>query len=162
MTRAILVTLGWVAAAAALYVTLVSFELYWNLFDWQPRMDRNAFGLVFGVCAVLVAIRFLARAASDRMSLGVSLVLCLGLLVLAIYVLPSEPLTQGLFARKQPSPLWYRVGRLVVLALPGSLWARAVLSRRKAGLQPGSCTGRLASVLVSFRKVPTRRDDLHR
>ena len=44
MKRAILLTVGWLLAAAGLYVALVGLELYWNLYDWQPRLDLNASG----------------------------------------------------------------------------------------------------------------------
>ena len=58
MKRAILLTLGWLLAAAGLYVALVMLELYWNLYDWQPGLDLRALGLIGGMVAVLVAIRF--------------------------------------------------------------------------------------------------------
>jgi hypothetical protein len=131
MKRAILLTLGWLVAAAGLYVALVMLEIYWNLFDWQPRLDLKATGLIFGILAVLAVIRFLARASCDRFSQGMSLAACLALLALAVYVFSPEPITQGLFARESPSPLWYRAARFVALALPSVYWGLGWLRRRK-------------------------------
>ena len=100
MTRVIVLSIGWLVAALALYVALLILDLYWNLFDWQPKVDPIAVGLIIGVCAVLVAVRFLVRATSHRIGQGLSLVLCVALLGLAFYLFPPEPLTQGLFARE--------------------------------------------------------------
>ena len=104
MKRAILLTFGWLTSGLGLYFMLVILELYWNVYDWQPRWDSQAAGLIAGVFLFLVAMRFLARATRDRASRGVSLVLCLGMLALAFYVLWPEPITQGLFARERASP----------------------------------------------------------
>jgi hypothetical protein len=132
MQRAILLSLGWLLSAAGLYVALVVLELYWNLYDWQPKPDLQAVGLILGILAVLAAIRLLARAGCDRFSRGVSLVICLALLALAAYVAPPELLTQGLFAREAPSPCWYRAARFVVLALPSVFWGLGFLHRWKS------------------------------
>jgi hypothetical protein len=131
MKRAILLTLGWLLAAAGLYVALVMLELYWNLYDWQPILDLKGSGLIFGILAVLAVIWFLARASHARFSQVVSLAACLALLAIAVYVLPPEPMTQGLFARKAPSPLWYRAVRFVLLALPSVFWALGRMRQRK-------------------------------
>src|ERR1035437_5758535 len=111
MKRAILLSLGWLVSAAVLYAALVALELYWNLYDWQPKVDLNTASLIFGMLAALAALRLLARAGKARLSRGVSLAICLALLALAVYVVPAEPLAQGLFGREAPSPLWYRAGR---------------------------------------------------
>lgn len=129
MKRAILLSLGWLLAAVGLYAALVMLELYWNLYDWQPKLDLNASGLIFGMLALLAAIRLLARASGNRFSRGSSLVICLALLALAVYVVPAEPLTEGLFAREATSPFWYRAARFAVLALPSAFWSRGVLRR---------------------------------
>jgi hypothetical protein len=138
MKRAILLTLGWLLAAAGLYVALVMLELYWNLFDWQPRLDLKGSGLIFGILAVLAVIWFLARASHDRFSQAVSLAACLALLALALYVFPPEPMTQGLFAREAPSPLWYRIARFVLLALPSVFWGLGLLRQWKRPAEKGS------------------------
>jgi hypothetical protein len=51
---------------------------------------------------------------------------------LALYVLPAEPMTQGLFAREHPSPLWYRAARFGLLTMPCIFWALELLRRRKS------------------------------
>jgi hypothetical protein len=129
MKRAILLSLGWLLAAAGLYAALVMLELYWNLYDWQPKLDLEALGLIFGMLALLAAIRLLARASGNRFSRGASLVICLALLALAVYVFPPEPRSSGLFAREAPSLFWYRAARFAVLALPSAFWSRGVLRR---------------------------------
>jgi hypothetical protein len=129
MKRAILLSLGWLLAAAGLYAALVMLELYWNLYDWQPKLDLEALGLIFGMLALLATIRLLARASGNRFSRGSSLVICLALLALAVYVFPPEPRSSGLFAREAPSPFWYRAARFAVLALPSAFWSRGVLRR---------------------------------
>ena len=130
MTRAILLILAWLMAAAGLYAGLVALEFYWNVWDWQPNLDLIAWGLMSATFAFVLAMRLLAPASRDRMSQFVSLVLCVALLVLGCYVLAPEPLTQGLFARERSSPFWYRFGRLVVLALPTVVWVRGLVVRR--------------------------------
>ena len=134
MLRAILRSLGWLLAALTLYMALVALELYWNLYDWQPKLDLNTVGLIFGILALLGVIWFLARAGRDRPA-GVSLLVCLALLVLAVYVVPPEAKTEGLFAREAPSPVWYRAGRFVVLGLPSAFW---VLAWRRKRPLPGT------------------------
>ncbi len=123
MKRAFVITLGWLIASTGLYLAVLGLELYWNLYDWQPRVDWKAIGLVIVMLGILLAIRMLARASRDRFSRSVALVECLVLLSLAIYVFPAEPLTQGLFARTTASPFWYRAARLSVMGLPTILWA---------------------------------------
>ena len=64
--------------------------------------------------------------------------MCLALLILGFYVLPSEPLNQGLFARERPSPLWYRGARLGVLALPALFWVLAMFRQNNTTGHPGA------------------------
>ena len=132
MKRAIFIILGWLTAAIALYVLVLALELYWNLYDWQPRTDWKAFGLILTMFTILVGMRFLAKAGRDRFSQFVSLIACLTLLALAIYVFPPEKLTQGVFARTTPSPLWYRASRLLVMALPGVFWGIELFHNERA------------------------------
>ena len=129
MIRGILLLLGWLAAAFALWVLLVVLEIYWNLYDWQPKVDFIALGLGFGIFSAIACVWLLARASRQVAARGASLVMCLALLVLGVYVLPPEPLSTGLFAREQASPLWYRGGRLAVLALPALCWVLAMVRR---------------------------------
>ena len=131
MRRTILLTLGWLAAALGLYAALLGLELCWNLYNWQPRLDTDSMGLIGGALSFLVAIRFLAGATRDGVSQGVAWLTCLALLALAVYVLPPEPLTTGLFARTVASPLWYRAGRFLLLVLPSMFLGRGLWHRVK-------------------------------
>ena len=126
MIRGILVLLGWLVAAFALWVLLVVLEIYWNLYDWQPKADSIALGLGFGIFSAVACMWLLARVTRQVAARGASLVICLALLVLGVYILPAEPLSTGLFARERASPLWYRGGRLAVLALPALCWVLAM------------------------------------
>ena len=136
MTRAILLILGWLVACLALWVLLVVLEIRWNLFDWQPKVDSLALGFGFGVSLVVACMWLLACASRKLAARGVSLVMCLALLVLGVYVLPAEPLSQGLFSRERVSPLWYRGGRLALLALPALFWRLAIFRQNNTAGQP--------------------------
>lgn len=135
MLRALLLMVGWLLAVVGLYAAVVILELYWNFFDWQPKLNLKTWSSLVGIFCAVAAIRYLALATHDRISRGVSLVLCQSLLALGIYVCPVEPITKGLFAREKPSPLWYRAGRVVVLAVPSAFWMFALQRQRKAGAQ---------------------------
>jgi|SRR5947207_42658 len=148
MTDGILSFLGWLVAALALWVLLVVLELYWNFIDWQPKLDSRALGLGFGICSVLAGVWWLACTNRSHTTRGASLVICLALLVLAIYVFPPEPLTSGLFARQRSSPLWYRAGRFAVLVLPTLFWVLASIRHNNTACKPDASTsgGRTTSV----------------
>jgi cytochrome bd-type quinol oxidase subunit 2 len=105
----------------------------WNLFDWEPRLDWRAGGLLLFVVVLIGAIWILARAKGSRISRAVSLLVCIGLLSIGIYVLWPEAKTSGLFARESPSPLWYRAGRLVLLGAPSVFWVCGVRRARENG-----------------------------
>ena len=151
MTRTILISIGWFGATALLYVMLVILELNWNLFDWQPRIDPKALTLAAGLCSILLGILLLSQVSHSCLSGWISFLLCLALLALAIYVLPPEPITRGMFGRKEPSPLWYRSARFVVMALPLSFWIRGFLQRRKLdsarGAEPNG--GKVSNLKIS-------------
>ena len=120
--RRVLLIFFWVLAVAGLYAALVVLEVYWNLFDWQPRLDLAAFGIMVWMGMMLAALWCLCRASTDRVIGGVALLLCAALVALAIYVFAPEPVKPGLLGRDTASPLWYRTGRLVILTLPAVFW----------------------------------------
>jgi hypothetical protein len=124
IARAFALSVGWLGAVLGLYVCLVGLELYWNFFDWLPRWDWKVALFFVAILMMLTAVWFLRRGTPDRFSRAVSLLLCLALIALALYVLPPERLSEGLFARTSPSPLWYRGGRLIVMWLPAVFWVR--------------------------------------
>ena len=135
MRRAIVLIVGWTVAFLSLYLGLVALELYWNLFDWLPRLDLRSLGLVIILLAALAATWWLARLSMDCGSRIFSLVGCLALIALGVYVLPPEPQPHGLFSGRSHSPLWYRGGRLVVFSCPGFFWVFARRCYPTAGME---------------------------
>jgi hypothetical protein len=119
--RALLI-LAWLGVGLGLYAGLVGLELYWNLFDWRPRLDANALALTLVLLALVAASWFLARATADALTQTVAIVVCLALFAIGLYVLPPEAIKAGLFARTAPSPWWYRVVRWGGLCLPGAFF----------------------------------------
>ena len=129
---------GWSFCFGSLYLALLALELYWNFFDWFPRLDLKGSGLAVAVLAALAGTYRLARISIDRVTRIFSLMGCLALFVLGAYVLPAEPKTQGLLARQSPSPLWYRGARFVVLSCPSLFWmGTRPRSRIRERAQPG-------------------------
>ena len=114
--------LAWLGVGAGLYAGAVGLELYWNLFDWRPRLDGNAAALLLVILAFVAASWFLARGTADLLTRTVALAVCLALFAIGLYVLPPEALKAGLFARTAPSPWWYRVVRWAGLSLPGAFF----------------------------------------
>src|SRR5215831_17354568 len=106
--RTMLLVVGWILAWVANYFVFLALELYWNLFSWFPRFDLRALGLMMALLAALVATWWLARVSVNRLARFFSLLGCVALFILGIYVLPEEPKTVGLLSRQLPSPLWYR------------------------------------------------------
>ena len=139
MRRVMMLMVGWIMAILALYLGLLGLELDWNLFDWLPRFDLRAAALLMVLLAALAGTWWLARLSSDRVTRLVSLLACLGLLTLGLYVLPEEPKTPGLFSRQSPSPLWYRGGRFIAMSCPGLFWV-AALRRSRRGPHPAAAT----------------------
>jgi hypothetical protein len=122
LKRALLRIGGWLIAAIWLYTALLILDLYWNIATWRPAWDGTALALIAGVGLGLTAFGFLARSSSTRTERAVGLLIALFFLGLALYVFPAEPLTEGLFARKMSSPLWYRAARLLVMFFPAAAW----------------------------------------
>ena len=121
---------GWIFASVVLYAAVLGLELHWNFFDWLPRLDLIACGLMMAALLALTVFGLLARSPRDRVVRVVALVLCLALLGLGVYVLPAEAKGEGLFARQMPSPWWYRGGRLLVMCCPLILWVSATFRLR--------------------------------
>lgn len=121
--RTALVILGWLASALILYAAFTILEFHWNLVSWRPAADRVAWGLLIPIVVTLLGACFLGRMEDGR-SMG--LLVCLALFALGAYLLPAEPLQDGLFGRRLPSPAWYRFGRFIVLALPLVFWLLGV------------------------------------
>jgi hypothetical protein len=126
----------WVLAVAGLYVSLVLLEVYWNLFEWRPKLDIAAFGILVWMGITLTALWFLCWTEKGRVTRIVALVLCTVLVALAIYLVSPEPLKPGLLGRDAISPRWYRTGRFFVLALPGVFLLLSKVARRRSQAGP--------------------------
>ena len=129
LLRAVLGILLWLLAGGSLYLTMALLEAHWNLVSWKPVLDWIALLLLLLLTGTQLGFVRLSCAQARRPAKEISLLFCLALLVLGIYLLPREPLTEGLFARNIPSPAWYRIGRLLVMAAPTVLWLRSLRKR---------------------------------
>ncbi len=135
MKRTLLSILGWCAATGSLYAAALLLDVYWNIIDWRPQGGWITGGLFAWIAAALTGIWFLARASLPTVSRIVGLLASLALLAAAVNALPAETRSEGLLGRDELSPSWYRVARLVLLALP-ALAATGALVFRKDGPSP--------------------------
>jgi hypothetical protein len=122
MRRAIALGFIWLAGAGSLLYLLLMLELQWNFFNWAPKWSAQAGAELTGVFAILVGMWFLARESRDRISLALALLACLALAIAAMLWFPAEPTSVGFLGRSQPSPLWFRAGRLGMLCVPILFW----------------------------------------
>ena len=122
MKRAIILSVGWLAAIGALLCAVLRLSLQWNFFDWSPKWDLETIAEAIGVAAVLAAVWFLGKVSRDKISRVVAVLACVSLVGLAIAWFPAEPTTQGFLGRSQPSPMWFRGGRVLLLCVPGVFW----------------------------------------
>jgi hypothetical protein len=153
MKRVIILSVGWLAATVALLYAMLRLSLQWNFFDWSPKWDSETIAEAIGVAAVLAAIWFLGKASRDKISRVVSVLACLSLVGLAMVWFPAEPTTQGFLGRSQPSPMWFRGGRVLQLCVPGVFWFRWIWRH----LAQDRSIGR--PLLRSMRRP--RREDRH-
>lgn len=117
--RTIMLSAGWLAAAAALLYSVLLLNLQWNLFDWSPRLDLGTAVYAAGIAISLCAIWFLSKCSRDKISLSVAVLACLILAWAAINSFPAETVTHGLFfGRSQPRPLWFRSSIALLLCIP--------------------------------------------
>jgi hypothetical protein len=133
MRRAALQVGAWLAASMCLYMGLLLLDVYWNLAAWHPRFDVEAVGLIAAIPAALWWIWSLSSATRESWVRWISLLLVTALFALGVYAVPAEPLGQGWFGRTLASPLWYRVGRLAVMSLPGLFWLLRSCRRSRSG-----------------------------
>lgn len=119
---AVLVILGWLLAGTGLYLGCLVLEYYWNFAEWRPRWDWITGAILVWISASSAVLYLLSSIPAGRVSAAISLLACLSLAVVAGIALPPEPLREGLFGREVSSPLWYRGGRLLVMALPMAWW----------------------------------------
>ncbi len=130
MIRKILLTLGSLTAIISVYVLLVVLEYLWNWFAWRPYLDTVVLGVLATLVLALAGSFLCVRASRDRVSGILSLLAAIALLLIGLRTLAAEPVTTGMFARNEGSPLCYRAGRLIVTALPLIFWLGFRLRRR--------------------------------
>lgn len=126
MLRGFLLSLGCLIAACGIYASVLLLELYWNLYEWEPKWDGRAAGMIVALAVCVTTMAFLSRATSPRFGKVFGCLLALLLLGLGFYVLAPEPLSKGLFGRSAPSAAWYRFSRLAAMGLPLLFWIRSV------------------------------------
>src|ERR1051325_1594491 len=124
MKRPLLLAFAWLLLAGALYLPLLLLELYWNIISWRPTWDWRALLLLLWMAAVLLGFSTLARVNCHPTARISSLLICLSLFALGVYVTPAEPLSTGIFGRVASSPFWYRDARLFLMAVPLCMWCR--------------------------------------
>jgi hypothetical protein len=133
MNRTIMVIIGWLVACCAflLAISLVDFCWNWSTWSLQELHLEDYVFLVLLFFALLIVFWFLARVTHGRISLVVAIIACLVLVAFGIIGLHPEPIIHG---RIQPSPLWYRGSRLLLMCLPilFCLWWRRRHSSQQA------------------------------
>jgi hypothetical protein len=129
--RKILITLGWCISTLTLYLLLLGLDVAWNLLNWRPTLDALAVALIGGAAAGLGAMVFLGRISRDCWTATVGWIASLALMGAGVYAVRIEQLSPGLLGRDDPSPAWYRVGRLVVMSLPVLVGLWGWLSSRR-------------------------------
>ncbi|MDF1565983.1 MAG: hypothetical protein P1V51_23310 [Deltaproteobacteria bacterium] len=132
--RVIGVVLLWGGVGAAIFGSMAYLDLDLNLFDWHPTPEASTW-VALGVGLLgLVAVLPLTTITDHALSVAVAWFVVVGLCIFGLYLLPAEPLSPDtLLGRDQASPLWYRGGRVVAMALPVLLLgARTLLQRRRA------------------------------
>src|SRR4051812_32403109 len=85
MKRTLLLSAGWILAAGAVYASALLLDLYWNLFEWKPRLDGSVAGILSLGAVALVATWALSGRSNYRVTKVISLIACLGLLAVAAY-----------------------------------------------------------------------------
>ena len=130
--RVIAVILGWLASCYALIQVVSGLDFHWNWIYWSPKFDLEAILCAIGILVILVLVGFLARVTRGVVTRIASVIACLLLVVFAFfYVLPPEPISYGFLGRPASSPLWFRLGNVLVLCLPGLLWTWGATRRSR-------------------------------
>jgi hypothetical protein len=130
---------------------MVGWDFNWNFFNFHPKWNLELIGEMSGILVALAAIWFLARASRDKTSRVVSLLVCVLLAGFGVAGSLAEPLDRPqpvqkpeisrqmsgnqaiaeyfvktaiarVFDRSEPSPIWYRGGRMLLMFVPGVFW----------------------------------------
>jgi amino acid transporter len=122
--QAVMLIIGWLAAACMLVVGLVRLDFFWEFLSFWPRWNFETFRDVLIILVAETGIWFLAMANRDKASRVVSLLVCLllaGFAVVWFYEL-AQPRTGWSMGRPYTPPLWYRSSLTLLLCLPGIFW----------------------------------------
>ena len=122
MKKSIMLIVSWTVAAGALFYTVLLLSFHWNFFNWSPKWDLETVAELLIALTICAAIWFLARASRDKASRIVSILVCLLLAGFALALCPAEATSAGWLGRTQPSPVWFRAGRLLLLCVPAIIW----------------------------------------
>src|SRR5437867_1060347 len=114
--------IGWLAAIGVLLYAVLVLSFHWNFLDWSPKWDLEAVADFIGILMSLATIWFLGKASRDKVSRVVSVLLCVLVAGLAVFWYPAEARSEGFLGRTQPSPFWFRSGRVLLLCVPGLIW----------------------------------------
>ena len=118
--RAGLLIMGWLASGVLLLYMVLCIEIGWNLDRFSPRWNTAFFSNIAMDAAILLGCWFLAKASRDWVSRTGSLLICLGMVGIAIFrFLLVDPLHPGPL-----SPIWFRGSLTLLLCLPAIFWAR--------------------------------------
>jgi len=126
-------TIAWYAVARMLVIFVIDLDLSWNFFDWHLTMDFDSIGYISGILVTaltLVAIERRVKNGWTLFAIGIG-----GVVLLAFGIMFSVPeeITTGFAGRDRASPIWYRFGRLVIMALPILILCFRIWSVRKDG-----------------------------
>ena len=118
--RTTLLSLGWIAACAAIVGLFLGIDLDLNFFSWTGRWHVQALACMVGVLILIVGIYFLALATNSRAVAIAGAMLCVLLVGVGIYGAQPEPLGNPgqWLTRRTVSPEWYRWGRLALACTP--------------------------------------------
>ena len=118
--RTTLLSLGWIAACAAIVGLFLGIDLDLNFFSWVGTWHLQAVACMAGVLTLLVVICLLALATKSPPVAIAGALSCLLLVGVGIYGAQPEPLGNPgqWLTRKSASPEWYRWGRLAITCTP--------------------------------------------
>lgn len=116
IVRAVVLTVLWFAAGCALLYSLVCLEINWNLFGFSPRWDGAVPGQLVCIFGSIAGTWFLAKTSRDRFSRAMSLLICVLLAGIAMFVFFYAE--RFLLGRNELSPLWFRGCLTLLSCLP--------------------------------------------
>ena len=140
------------AVGCTLAYSMVTWDFDWNFFNFSPHWNLRVMVALSVIPVALTSMWFLAKASRDKTSRVAALLFCVLLAACSVFCLaekistpppvppPPRHMTSDqaigyimeyrvtraidkVFSRSEPSPIWYRGGRMLLLCLPGAFWA---------------------------------------